>query len=141
MQTVGMKALVHTTTNPAELGYPATFPVELALRVASPRKICEAYGISREEFEALVSDPHFMADLNRAKEMVRKEGMSFRLKAQLQSDELLKTSWKIIHDAKTPATVRADLIKFTIRVAGLDASKDQGQPGANGPSLNIQINL
>jgi len=124
-----------------DLGYPATLPLELALRIATPKKICEAYGISKPEFETLCRNPTFIEDMKRARELVRREGMSFKLKAMIQSDELLKTSWGMIHNAALPATVRADLIKFTVRVAGLDASKDQGGDGADKPTFSTTVNL
>jgi hypothetical protein len=129
--------------DPSDLGYPPTLPVEIALRVAPLADICRAYDISREQFEVLRHDPVFVADLRRAMELVKKEGMSFKLKAQLQSDELLKTSWTMIHDKSgdIPASVRADLLKFTIRAAGLDGSKDPTGGGSTGPALSIQINL
>lgn len=132
---------VTTIDHELDLGYPATLPLELALRIGTPRSICEAYGITRDEFEALCRNPTFVEDMRRAKELVRKEGMSFRIKAMLQSDELLKTSWAMIHNTALPATVRADLIKFTVRVAGLDASKDQGGGGDDKPSFSITVNL
>lgn len=134
-------AFAHTPTDPAQLGlYPPTFPVELALGVASPRRVCEAFNISREEFQRLLSYPVFQEDLRRARDAVRREGASFRVKAQLQAEELLKTAWSMIHDREgVPATVRADLLKFVVRCSGLDASKDEVR--APGPSLNIQINL
>lgn len=132
---------VATIDHDLDLGYPATLPLELALRIATPKKICEAYGITKAEFEALCRNPTFVDDLKRARELVRKEGMSFRIKAMLQSDELLKTSWAMIHNHNLPATVRADLIKFTVRVAGLDASKDQGGGGDNKPTFSITVNL
>jgi hypothetical protein len=115
--------------------------LELALRIATPKKICEAYGITKSEFETLCRNPTFLDDMKRARELVRKEGMSFRLKAMIQSDELLKTSWGMIHNPALPATVRADLIKFTVRVAGLDASKDQGGGGDDKPTFSITVNL
>lgn len=129
--------------DPSELGYPPTLPIEIALRVAPLADICAAYGISKEDFAALRHDPVFVADLKRAVELVKKDGMSFKLKAQLQSDELLKTSWKMIHDnsGEVPPSVKADLLKFTIRAAGLDGSKDPSANGQAGPSLSIQINL
>lgn len=132
---------VTTIDHELDLGYPATLPIELALRVATPKEICEAYGISKAEFEALCRNPTFVEDLRRARELVRKEGMSFKIKAMLQSDELLKTSWAMIHNTTLPATVRADLIKFTIRVAGLDASKEGGGSGDDKPTFSITVNL
>lgn len=119
--------------------YPPMLPVELALRINSPKAICEAYGLTREEFEELAANPTFQADLKRAMEAVRRDGMSFKLKARLQAEELLKTSWTLIHNPAIPPGVRADLIKFTIRAAGLDGSKELAEAGR--PTLSIQVNL
>lgn len=125
--------------NPALLTWPATLPVEIALRTASPQALRDAYGISDAEWEALTAHPVFLADIRNAVEALKKDGMSFRKKAALQAEALLETSWRMIHDADVADTVRADLIKFTTRVAGLDASKEQA--ANNAPALNIQINL
>jgi hypothetical protein len=128
--------------DPAHIGsYPPTLPVEIALRVAPLRDICEAYGISKDQWAELRNDPVFRRDLTAAVEHVKQEGASVKLKAQLQCDELLKTSWNMIHDTTgaTPPSVRADLIKHTYRVAGLIEP-----PSGNGnalPAMNIQINL
>lgn len=133
----------YTPADPASLGYPPTLPVEIALRTAPLKDICASYKISREQWDALREDPAFVAHVARIVEAVQKDGgLSFKLKAQLQSEELLKTSWRMIHSpgAHVPPSVKADLLKFTIRAAGLDGSKDQAANAA-GPSLQIQINL
>lgn len=138
------KALAHLRpANPADLGFPPTLPVEIALRVAPIRQICEAYNISKDEFEALLCDPVFQKAVRDANEMVQKEGMSFKMKARLQAEELLGTSWKLIHsnNDEVPPNVKADLIKFTIRAAGLDGSKDQAAANSNITGLQININL
>lgn len=128
--------------NPADIGYPPTLPIELALKVASVKDICAAYDISREDWEVLRNDPVFKADLASAVEMVRKEGMSFKLKARLQAEELLKTSWKMIHapSDEVPPSVKADLLKFTVRCAGLEADA-KASAGGNQNNLQININL
>jgi hypothetical protein len=120
--------------------YPATLPLEIALRVAHIRELCAEYNLTREEWEELRLDPVFQADVKRAVDRVKQEGMSVRLKAQLQSEELLKTNWRMIHDPTIPASVRADLSKFTFRVAGLsEPPKESAGPAA--PTFAIQINL
>lgn len=127
--------------DPAELGYPPTLPIEIALKTASLKEIRDSYGFSDDEWLALRYNPSFISDLAAATEMVKREGMSFKLKARLQAEELLKTSWRLIHapkDEVAPA-VRADLIKSTMRWAGYD-NKDNAAGGA-GNQLNIQINL
>lgn len=128
--------------NPAEIGnYPPTLPVEIALRVAPLQQICAEYGISHDDWLELKEDPVFQRDLTAAVALVKKEGMSFKLKAQLQADELLKTSWKMIHAPadEVPASVRADLLKFTVRAAGF--AEPAEKVGANGNNLQININL
>lgn len=127
--------------DPAALTWPVTFPIELALRTSTPKAICESYGITREEFDELLETPAFVDELRSWSEKLKQEGMSFKIKAALQSEELLKTSWRMIHDAsgRIPASVRADLLKFTVRVAGLDASKDQATQQPNAFQININL--
>ena len=126
--------------DPATIGWPPTLPIEIALKTAPMAEIRDTYGFTNEEWLALRDNPDFLADLAAAVAMVKEEGMSFKLKARLQAEELLKTSWRLIHAPidEVPSSVKADLIKATARWAGYDA-KDNGGGQAN--SLNIQINL
>lgn len=128
--------------NPVDLTYPPTLPLEVAMKTASIRTICEVYGLTQDDWEVLRHREDFIADVKRYHEELKKDGMSFKMKARLQSEELLKTSWQMIHDVsgQVPPTVRADLIKTTFRVAGLEPSKTDGA-GATGNSFQIQINL
>jgi hypothetical protein len=128
--------------NPAEIGaYPPTLPIELALRVDTVEKICEAYGISHDEWLELRADPVFQRDLSEAVKLVKKEGMSFKLKAQLQSEELLKTSWKMIHAPadEVPPSVKADLLKFTVRAAGYAEPAEKAGGMQNALQINIHL--
>lgn len=126
--------------DPAEIGWPPTLPIEIALKTASMNDIRDAYGYSHEQWMALRDNPDFLADLAAAVEMVAQEGMSFKIKARLQAEELLKTSWRLIHAPidEVPSSVKADLIKATARWAGYDTKENVA---ASGNNLNIQINL
>jgi hypothetical protein len=128
--------------DPALLGYPATLPIEVALQTAPIKTICEAYGLSREQWNQLRVHPQFVADVRASHEELKKEGMSFRMKARLQAEELLKKSWTMIHEPfdRVPANVKADLIKFTVRAAGLEVDAKTGGAGS-GNNLQININL
>ena len=126
--------------DPAMLGYPATLPVEIAMRTSSTRAVCEAYGIVEEEWELIRHDPVFLADLQRAVDMLKEEGASFRVKAKLQAEELLKTSWRMIHSPNTPPNVAADLIKSTARWAQYDVPPSQ-QLAPPGSGFHISINF
>lgn len=128
--------------DPAQMGWSPTLPLEIALREKSPREVCKAYGVSREEWEHLRVDPAFRAAVIEADEALKIHGNRFKLKAGIQAEELLKTSFHMIHDPATPSAVQADLLKFTIRAAGLDGSKDQAAAaGGNVQGLILNINL
>jgi|WetSurMetagenome_2_1015567.scaffolds.fasta_scaffold234583_2 hypothetical protein len=127
--------------DPAELGWPPIFPIEIALRVAPIKEICDAHNITKGEWDHLRLDPGFQNVLAGYLKMLREEGgAGFKLKARIQAEELLKTSWEIIHGPDTPPAVKADLIKHTVRFAGLDASIDQ-KNNAGLSSNNFQINI
>lgn len=121
--------------------YPPTLPIEVALQTASMDDIRIAYGFSETQWAVLVRTERFKNDVEQARKMLSEEGMSFKAKARLQSEELLKTSWQLIHDrsGEVPPNVKADLIKFTVRAAGLEA-KAADTTQALTP-LQININL
>ena len=138
--------LAKLDSDPAKLGFPPSLPIEIAMREMPVKEVCAAYGITRSEWDDIRVNPLFVRALEKANEMLQQEGMSFRAKARLQSEELLKTSWALIHSSndQVPPNVKADLIKFTIKAAGLDASieqKSQGGGGGIGNALQININL
>lgn len=126
--------------DPAKIAWPTSLPIELALKTASPQELRVHYGFSDEEWDALRCNPVFIKELGEACELVKQEGMTFRLKARLQAEAMLETSWRLVHapGSEVPANVKADLIKTTFRVAGFDSKEGVA---AQGNSLNIQINL
>lgn len=124
--------------DPAEIGFPPNLPLEIALHEHPVKDICEAYGIDHDRWLTLRESPLFRAAVARYVDLLKKEGMSFKLKAQMQSEALLKKSWQIIHDVDTPANVKADLIKNTFRAAGYDKQEVAGGT-ANAFQINIQL--
>lgn len=126
-------------SDPANLGWPPSLPIEIALRIASLPELREAYGITWDEWEELRLNSAFRKAVVDAQEKSQEEGFSFKTKARMQAEALLATSWQMIQDPLTPAAVRADLIKFTTRVAGYDTPK--GVAGEGGGGFQININL
>jgi hypothetical protein len=124
--------------NPADLGFPPMLPIELALKIAAPADICGHYGITREQFAAIIAHPVFIKEYQGAVEALKVEGMSFKLKARMQAEGFLSTSFAMVTNPATSDAVRADLIKNTVRWAGYDAKAvDTG----TGSTFAIQINL
>lgn len=124
--------------DPSKFAFPPLMPMELAMRIDTPANICEAYGYSREDFAAMIQHPVFIKAYQEASEALKVEGASFRVKARLQAEAYLETSFAMVQNPATADSVRADLIKNTVRWAGYDAkAQESGQNNA----FNIQINL
>lgn len=124
--------------DPSKLGFPPMLPIELALRMGTTQQVCQAYNISKDEFVALTKHPLFIKAYQEAVEALKTEGVSFKMKARLQAEDYLATSYAMVKNPNTSDAVRADLIKTTARWAGHDA-KDA--TGVAGTGFNIQINL
>lgn len=85
-------------------------------------------------------DPVFLRKVSDFREEIREKGLTFRLKARAQAEELLKTSWVLIHADDVSPAVKADLIKSTVKWAGLEPKGDAtAQEGGGG--VRITINL
>ena len=132
--------------DPTELGFPPTLPLELAARTGSPAEICDTYGISAERFEELKGNPVFVRACEEALKVVGEDGGGFKLKARTIAELYLKKMWDLTEETDfsvVPANVRADIMKFTIRAAGLDQSIEQ-KASAQGKGIiasAIQINF
>lgn len=85
------------------------------------------------------ADPVFLKKVDHYRNEIRDKGMTFRLKARAQAEELLSTSYLLIHDPSVSPAVKADLIKSTVKWAGLEP-KDNVQTDAGG-GVKITINL
>lgn len=130
--------------DPAGLSYPPGLPVEVALGDWPLSQICEAHGITREAWNVLRFNEVFRKDVKDCLDALKNDGMSFKLRARLQSEELLKTSWRLIHDTtgEVPPSVKADMIKHTHRVAGLvPANNPEPQQTTLQQAQKFEINI
>jgi hypothetical protein len=85
-------------------------------------------------------DPVFLRKVDHYRGEIREKGLTFRLKARAQAEELLTTSWLLIHDAAVSPAVKADLIKSTVKWAGLEP-KDTAVTDTGTGGVKITINL
>lgn len=135
-----IRLLALAGTNPASIGFPPMLPVELAMKIDSPQEICRAYGIDKAAFTKMVAHPVFIKAYQEAHEMLKLEGASFKTKCKMQAEDYLSTAFAMVKNSNVSDSVRADLIKNTVRWAGYDAKA--AEVGANGgATFAIQINL
>lgn len=99
------------------------------------------HGVSTEDILAFNRDPIFLKKVESYRDEIREKGMTFKLKARAQSEELLTTSWTLIHNPDVSAAVKADLIKSTVKWAGLEPKNNEVVQEGAGGGVKITINL
>lgn len=97
--------------------------------------------ISIQHLAAFNKDPLFLTRVAFLRDEVRTKGLTFRLKARAQAEELLNTSWELIHSHDVSSAVKADLIKSTVKWAGLEPTPASGVGGEANTGVSITINL
>jgi hypothetical protein len=86
------------------------------------------------------TDPVFLKKVEHYRGEIQEKGLTFKLKARAQAEELLTTSWMLIHDPAVSPAVKADLIKSTVKWGGLEPKTEVGTEGGTG-GVRITINL
>lgn len=122
----------YTPQDANALSFDPRLAFELALGVADARGTFAKYGYSQDQAVALLSDPIFGAKIREYKAEVTDKGLSFKLKAKLQAEDMLTVSYMLVNNSETPAPVRADLIKWTAKMAGLEPTPAQGTGQGSG---------
>jgi hypothetical protein len=104
------------------------------------QEVMARHKISGNEILTFNSDPVFLKKVEHYRGEIQEKGLTFKLKARAQAEELLTTSWMLIHDPSTSPAVKADLIKSTVKWAGLEPKGDVVTDGGAG-GVRITINL
>lgn len=104
------------------------------------QEVMGRHSIDANDLIVFKRDPVFLKKVEHYRDEVREKGMTFRLKARAQAEELLTTSYLLIHDPGVSPAVKADLIKSTVKWAGLEPKNDDNSEGAAG-GVRITINL
>ena len=104
------------------------------------QEVMTRHKIAASDIIAFNADPVFLKKVEHYREEVREKGLTFKLKARAQAEELLTTSWMLIHDPAVSPAVKADLIKSTVKWGGLEPKNDVVAEGGAG-GVRITINL
>ena len=104
------------------------------------QEVIGRHQISPTDILTFNSDPIFLKKVDTYRDEIRDKGMTFKLKARAQAEELLTTSWMLIHDPAVSAAVKADLIKSTVKWAGLEPKGEVVNEGGGG-GVRINVNL
>jgi len=103
------------------------------------QEILARHHISASDILKFNADPIFLMKVEHYRAEVREKGLTFKLKARAQAEELLTTSWLLIHDPGVSPAVKADLIKSTVKWAGLEPKTEVTSDGAGGVKITINL--
>lgn len=122
--------------------YDARMAYEIACGMEDPAAIAERYGVTSADWSALVGHKPFLMAVARYRKELKDSGYTFKTKAHMQAEDLLGTAYLMAKDPETPSNVRADLIKWTAKIAGLEPdNREAGSRGPSGAGFQIHINL
>jgi len=96
----------------------------------SLQEVITRHKIAAIDILAFNKDPIFLKKVEHYQNEVREKGLTFKLKARAQAEELLTTSYLLIHDPAVSPAVKADLIKSTVKWAGLEPKNTEVSDGA-----------
>lgn len=119
-----------------------TFDMALMLEGSGDtlQEVITRHKISASDILLFKADPVFIKQVEHYRDEIKSKGLTFKLKARAQAEELLTTSWLLIHDPGVSPAVKADLIKSTVKWGGLEPKGDTEVNG-NGGGVKITINL
>lgn len=100
--------------------------------------VLEAHGYTPDQLIAFSEDPLFAQRVEHFRTQLKEHGFTFKLKAKAQAELLLDTSWEVIHTPDVSPAVKADLIKWTAKMAGYEPTKDLATDGG-GVKINIYM--
>ena len=104
-------------------------------------EVMTRHSITAEDMVRFNGDRVFLKKVGELRGEVRANGMTFKLKARAQAEELLTTSWTMIHSPDVSAAVKADLIKSTVKWGGLEPKGSEGFESGSTKGVSITINL
>lgn len=103
-------------------------------------EVKDRHNIDASQLLEFQQDKVFLKKVEGYREDIREKGLTFKLKARAQAEELLTTSWTLIHSPDVSAAVKADLIKATVKWGGLEPKNEVTNEGGGG-GVRITINL
>lgn len=121
--------------------YPRGLALDLVLEVGTLKEILDSYNLTPEAFKKIMANSAFRREYEAHKESMDTEGWSFRKKCQAQAELYLNLVFRLTNSDHTPAAVRADLIRHTVKWAGLDSPVQVGTASTQNSLVELAQNV
>jgi hypothetical protein len=134
-----MTDLVPTTPlNPLDLD--PRFIADLALGLEPAVDTASRYGFTAEQWDSLRTNKHLQSAVARKLTELKKEGVTFKVKASIMAEDLLAKLYAKAVDAETGATTLLSILQYLTKVSDLEPKVEKGA-GISGPGFQINIVL
>lgn len=120
-----------------QVSWPARLPFDFAMG-EDANTLLERYDLQPSQLHSLVFTPAFMKEVDKHRQEILDNGVSFRLKAKIQAEEYLQEIDNLINDADTSPAVRLDAIKSVVKWSGYEPTT-QNQSQASGGATRLII--
>lgn len=131
----------YEATTAADITFDPRVAYELALGMDKAHAIFAKYGYTEVEARQFIENALFMSAVRKYREEIVESGIGFKLRAKIQAEDLLSHSYLIATDPEAPMSVRADMIKWTAKVAGFEPSGEKGGPGGAAGGSGFTLNI
>jgi hypothetical protein len=114
--------------------------LDLAIGIDEITTILPRYDLTEAEFNLLSETPVFRRELAMAMREARENGLPFANKAKFQAESYLEVLDELVYSAETPASVRLEAIRSTVKWARLEQPTGAEAQG-NAPQINVSISF
>lgn len=122
------------------LDVPPQLIAEAAVGIDALEDICARYHYTPEQTEQLRNDPGFKVRVSRMEAELRKEGVTFRMRAGHAAEDLMADVWRRAKDPSVGLALKIDALKTLAKLGDLEP-KQNLNPQAAAAGFSITINI
>jgi hypothetical protein len=111
------------------------FIMEVALGLESDKDILDRYGVSPVQYNQWLEHPLFKKELTELSKKIFDEGLTFKSKCKIQSEDYLTDLHLLMKSTHTPPNVKLEALRSLVKWAGLEPKEEKA-----GIIINNQVN-
>lgn len=114
---------------------------EMAYGMESADDIRRRYNVDDQKWFILKNNPYFRNALAKHISELKRNGGTFKAKAQMLAEDVLPIAHAIATDKRVPVATRLEAAKWLAKVSGMDESDKKDPVPVNSNNIQVNINL